>query len=301
MRQQRAGAGAGRAAAASATAPLAAPTPCCGHRRRGDLARAAALPEDFMKAMRSIFDYSSWAPKSSRIWRLNQYQYPEADSILRGAAPLGGGAGGEEEQAAMTQEDMRVLQERLSRLQRQGGGSDGGGGGGGGAAPEAAGAAARSFSEAPDGELASALGRRVSEIATATGEWGASVDEEAMRRPLSGEEVQALLMSKWGRLYDLSFVKRSLPGKEFVSLNVLWLYRGQRSFKLTREQYDEKVDSIAALVNALGQTDKVRAFLSAPAKGKNGLPSRPVVGTAVSIRLELNAAQIREWFGSGYD
>lgn len=28
---------------------------------------------------------SSWAPKSSRIWRLQQYQYPEADSLQRGA------------------------------------------------------------------------------------------------------------------------------------------------------------------------------------------------------------------------
>jgi hypothetical protein len=45
----------------------------------------------------------------------------------------------------------------------------------------------------------------------------------------------------------------------------------------------------------------VRAFLSAPAKTANGLPSRPVVGTAISIRLDLSRAQIQEWFGSGYD
>jgi hypothetical protein len=30
------------------------------------------------------------------------------------------------------------------------------------------------------------------------------------------QEIQKLLMSKYGKLYDLSFVKRSLPGKTFV-------------------------------------------------------------------------------------
>lgn len=51
---------------------------------------------------------------------------------------------------------------------------------------------------------------------------------------------------------------------------------------MTEEQYMEKIDSIAYLVNVLGQTEKVRSFLAAPAKSQKGLPPRPVVGTAVS-------------------
>lgn len=46
---------------------------------------------------------------------------------------------------------------------------------------------------------------------------------------------------------------------------------------------------------------QVRAFLKAPAKSMKGLPRRPVVGTAISIRLDLDKAQISEWFGAGYD
>lgn len=46
---------------------------------------------------------------------------------------------------------------------------------------------------------------------------------------------------------------------------------------------------------------QVRAFLSAPAKSEKGLPKRPVVGTAVSIQLNLDEAQVAEWFGAGYD
>jgi hypothetical protein len=137
----------------------------------------------------------------------------------------------------------------------------------------------------------------------------------------------------------------------------MWVWQGQKSFQLTREQYNEKIDAVAQLVNVLGQTDKVRprprgggtaggwaraggrprrapgaraggepnppppptpptpprlniptavrrqvrAFLSAPAKSQKGLPRRPVVGTAISIQLDLNDAQVAEWFGSGYD
>lgn len=41
-------------------------------------------------------------------------------------------------------------------------------------------------------------------------------------------------------------------------------------------------------------------FLKEPARARNGMPARPVVGTAVSIPLDLNQEQIEEWFGSGY-
>jgi hypothetical protein len=48
-------------------------------RSTGKTGRIAALP----KWLTDIFDYESWAPKSSRVWRLQQYQYPEADAEAR--------------------------------------------------------------------------------------------------------------------------------------------------------------------------------------------------------------------------
>ncbi len=49
---------------------------------------------------------------------------------------------------------------------------------------------------------------------------------------------------------------------------------------------------------AWGQTEVVRAFFDAPAKSRNGLPGRrPVVGNAISLRLDLPPAVIEEWFG----
>jgi hypothetical protein len=44
-----------------------------------------------------------------------------------------------------------------------------------------------SFSDAEDSEVSAALNRRISQIATTTGEWGSSMDEEEMGQPLTGE------------------------------------------------------------------------------------------------------------------
>jgi hypothetical protein len=43
-----------------------------------------------------------------------------------------------------------------------------------------------------------------------------------------------------------------------VSLNIMWLHADQASFKMTPAQYQDKLDSVAQLVNVLRQTDKVR-------------------------------------------
>jgi hypothetical protein len=43
----------------------------------------------------------------------------------------------------------------------------------------------------------------------------------------------------------------------FCSLNIMWLHAEQASFKMTQQQYREKLDGVAELVNVLGQTDKV--------------------------------------------
>ena len=303
---------AAHAAARVVRAPLRPPA----HGPRRSVAASAGLG-DWIK---SIMDFDSWAPKSSRIWRLQQYQYPESDSeLLRG----GGGSGGASDEV-VSDESLRVLRERLSRLRDSDGGSSSGSSGsfssssGGGSAAAVAdgdgggeeGAATRSFTDADDGEISGALQRRLTQVAEASGDEdadggaegaaGAAGGEEAALEPLTGQEIQDLLMAKYGRRYDLSFVRRNLGPATFCSLNVMWIYMGQRSFQLTPEQYDEKLEGVAALVNALGQTAKVRAFLQAPAKSQRGLPRRPVVGTAISIQLDLTPAQVEEWFGAGY-
>lgn len=88
-----------------------------------------------------------------------------------------------------------------------------------------------------------------------------------------------------------------MAGKTIVALNVMWTHLDQRSFPMTEEQFMDKLDTIAEYLRAWKQDEVVRTFLLEPPKSKRGLPSRPVTGNAVSIRLNLEPSVIAEWFG----
>lgn len=50
------------------------------------------------------------------------------------------------------------------------------------------------------------------------------------------------------------------------------------------------------LFRSWGQAGKVTDFLRAPPRPRGGMPSRPIVGNAVSVTLDLDEATIDEWF-----
>ncbi|KAK9831869.1 hypothetical protein WJX81_004053 [Elliptochloris bilobata] len=115
---------------------------------------------------------------------------------------------------------------------------------------------------------------------------------------MSGTELRESIQRKYGRTYDLSIVRRQLAGRPIVAMNVMWTHLEQQSFPMSETEYMDKLNNIAFYLGAWGQTEVVRAFFDAPAKSRNGLPGRrPVVGNAISLRLELPAAVIEEWFG----
>ena len=92
-----------------------------------------------------------------------------------------------------------------------------------------------SFLQSTDEELASALSDRISQVAdrmvqagaaggsrgsvdAADGEGGEDAEAEGL---LTGPLLRELIYSKWGRQYDVSFVRRDLPlGKTLICLNV---------------------------------------------------------------------------------
>ncbi|KAK9810054.1 hypothetical protein WJX72_004043 [[Myrmecia] bisecta] len=115
--------------------------------------------------------------------------------------------------------------------------------------------------------------------------------------PLTGRELRKLVCAKYGKNYDLSIVRRDIPGKTLIRLNVMWTHLEQRSFPMTPEDYVDKLETIAYYVSAWGQEETVRAFFKEKPKALRGLPARPVVGSAISIRLDLPDAVIEEWFG----
>ncbi|GLC47100.1 hypothetical protein PLESTB_000435900 [Pleodorina starrii] len=257
---------------------------------------------NFGEFFSGFFD-GSWAPKSTRIWRTQSFEYGKDEETSSSSS----GSSSEDTDRALDDLQARLSSVPASARPALGDADTDTGGSGSGAADSTDSSGfdgmsplSRSFSEVDDGDLAAALNRRIGQIAATTASYDSEVSEEEMRTPLSAEELRRLIYTKYGKTYDVSFVRRDIPGKTFVCLNIMWNHLEQRSFKLTEQQYMEKLDGVAYLVGALGQTDKVRAFLKEPARSQKGLPPRPVVGTAISIRFDLEPGVIEEWFGNGY-
>ncbi|MEC4819227.1 MAG: DUF3067 family protein [Scytonema sp. PMC 1069.18] len=100
---------------------------------------------------------------------------------------------------------------------------------------------------------------------------------------MTGEELHQLLLSKWGRSYDVQL--RRTQGKIF--LQIMWKYLEQVSFPLSEAQYLEHLDSVATYVNSLGGSDKVQTFIQETRE-------RPRLGKAVSIPIDLGE-RATEW------
>ena len=148
-----------------------------------------------------------------------------------------------------------------------------------------------SFLRSTDEDVASALSARIGQVAA--GAAGPSGGDEEV---LDGRALRELVLLKYGKQHDLAFVRRDIPGKTIISLNIYHAHVGQRSFPMAAEEFEDKVDGVAALLSAWGQAGRVAAFLREPVAPRRGLPSRPIVGNAVSITLELPDNLVDEWF-----
>ena len=100
---------------------------------------------------------------------------------------------------------------------------------------------------------------------------------------MTGQELHQLLLSKWGRSYDIQL--RRTKGKIFVL--VMWKYLEQASFPLSETEYMAHLDTISSYLNAWGSMTQIEAFI---AKTRE----HPRLGKAVSIPLDLGD-RASEW------
>lgn len=110
-----------------------------------------------------------------------------------------------------------------------------------------------------------------------------------MAREFDGEQLLRVLQSKYGRSYDVSLVQRKYLGKQLIALNIMWRYREQASFALSEEEYMERLDGVAGALRAWGKVKDVTSLIASS-------KSRPRVGKAISIPIELPEDVLREWF-----
>jgi hypothetical protein len=100
---------------------------------------------------------------------------------------------------------------------------------------------------------------------------------------MTGEDLHQLLLTKWGRSYDLQF--RRIQGKVF--LQVMWKYLEQASFPMSEAEYLAHLNQVAEYVTAWGGTNQVEKFIEETR-------DRPRLGKAVSIPIDLGE-RASEW------
>lgn len=72
---------------------------------------------------------------------------------------------------------------------------------------------------------------------------------------------------------------------KIVALNLYTGHLTQKSFPLTPEEYERKLDAVAFIIESLDCSSFVRSFFASPITPRGGLPSRPRADTAVTLRL----------------
>lgn len=100
---------------------------------------------------------------------------------------------------------------------------------------------------------------------------------------MTGADLQALLIDKWGYSFDIQF--RRTQGKIF--LQVMWRYLEQVSFPLSEEEYLAHLNQVILYLHEWGQVEYVQQQLAETR-------DRPRLGKAVSIPLPLGE-RASEW------
>ncbi len=93
---------------------------------------------------------------------------------------------------------------------------------------------------------------------------------------MTGQELRATIVNKWGYSYDVQL--RKTPGKIF--LQVMWKYQEQASFPLSDADYLAHLDTVGSYLAAMGSVEQVQKFIDKTTE-------KPRLGKAVSILLDL--------------
>jgi hypothetical protein len=103
------------------------------------------------------------------------------------------------------------------------------------------------------------------------------------RTVMTGEDLHAVLVEKWGRSYDLQL--RRIQDQVF--LQVMWKYLEQVSFPRSEAEYFAHLEAIAQYLNAWGCEPQIRQYI-------DQTRDRPRLGKAVSIPINLGE-RASEW------
>jgi len=129
---------------------------------------------------------------------------------------------------------------------------------------------------------------------------------EGLDRVLTGRQLAELCYAKYGQYYDMALLQWRPLGDAVarqIAFNIYGGRLGSSNFSYSEEQYLQKLEIVAQILNRFDQAWYVRRFLQEPIRPRRGLPSTPRSDTAVTLRLNtsptwryLPEAVVREHF-----
>ena len=100
---------------------------------------------------------------------------------------------------------------------------------------------------------------------------------------MTAEDLQTLLIDKWGYSYDVQI--RKTPNKLFFQ--VMWRYQEQASFPMSEDEYLEHLGNMVSYLEGMGTLAQVTAAI-------RETKEKPRLGKAVNIPIELGG-RASEW------
>jgi len=100
---------------------------------------------------------------------------------------------------------------------------------------------------------------------------------------MTAEDLQMLLIDKWGYSYDVQI--RKMPNKLFFQ--VMWRYLEQASFPMSDVEYLDHLANMVTYLEGMGTLEQV-------ANAIRETKEKPRLGKAVSIPIELGG-RASEW------
>lgn len=100
---------------------------------------------------------------------------------------------------------------------------------------------------------------------------------------MTGQELQKLIVEKWGYSFDVQLRRF----RDQIFLQVMWRYLEQASFPLSETEYLEHLNAVSSYLEAWGSTRQVKDFIAKTNE-------RPRLGKAVSIPIDLGE-RASEW------
>lgn len=119
----------------------------------------------------------------------------------------------------------------------------------------------------------------------------ASLNQLLTRASVNGRQLRELVVTKWGRSYDVRLTKFGSR----MYLQVMWKFLEQQSFPLTEEEYLLQLDAVAEYITEWGVVDTVKNGIQRAPKPPGYTGGGNAKCVSIPLDVDLSGTRSAEW------